>query len=221
MPFHTGVFGNGTIYLTPPAKVPDGTRAYVYLMAEDEDPVSFYRRLVIVEPEDARLYNQLGLAQSEVGKLEDAEASFTRAASLDFTFAEAHFNLGRVLIRKKNMDGAVDAFHKATDLAPDNEVFYRHLVFALLYLERAADALTALLAGVKTAPRLRSWALDEPLLDPLHDDPRWLELTGNAAKAQQEAASPVDSEDDDAEDDDAVAEVEPEAAPEAEAASHA
>ena len=176
MPFHTGVFGNGAVYLTPPADVPDGTRAYVYLLAADEDRIAFYRRLVMIEPDDARLYNQLALAQIEADKLVDAEASLRRAVSLDFGFAEAHFNLGQLYVRQEQMDSAIHAFRKAADLAQDNAGFFRHLILTLLYLERDEEALAVLLEGIQTAPRLRNWASNEPLLTPFHDDPRWAEV---------------------------------------------
>ena len=113
MPFHMGVFGSGRVFLTPPASVPDGTQAYVYMLGEGEDAVSFYRRLVLIEPEDARLYTLLGRAQLESGRLADAEASLSRAVQLDFGYAEAHFHLGRCYTAQGQRDSAASSFHKA------------------------------------------------------------------------------------------------------------
>lgn len=176
MPFHTGVFGNGTIYLTPPATVPDGTRAYVYILGPGEDPVSFYRRLVLLEPEDARLYNQLGMAQLDVGRLADAQASLNRAIQLDFSFADAHFNLGRCYEREGQRDSARQSFQAAADLAPDEARFQRQLI-AFLIMEEDVDAVFEVLhSALQAAPRLRSWVEAEELLEPLHDDPRWAAL---------------------------------------------
>jgi|GEM_PF-4231690 len=172
MPFHVGVFGNGAVYLTPPANVPDGTRAYVYILA-GEDPVSFYRRLVLIEPEDARLYLQLGLAQLEVGRLADAEAAFQRAISLDFGFADAHLALGRCYEQQGQLDSALLAYRKATDLAPDDAAAQRHRITVLLRLDRADEALAALEEALRAAPRLRAWAESDAALAPLRADPRW------------------------------------------------
>lgn len=177
MPFHTGVFGNGVVYLTPPANVPNGTRAYVYILAEGEDPVSFYRRLVLIEPEDARLYNQLGLAQMEAGRLADAEASFQRAVSLDFGSAEAHLNLGRCQEAQGELEVAALAYRKAADLAPDEPAPHRHLIAALLALEEREAAWGALGRALEAAPRLRAWAEADPALALLRQDPRWEAVT--------------------------------------------
>ena len=134
MPFHTGVFGNGTIYLTPPAKVPDGTRAYVYILGQDEDPVSFYRRLVLLEPEDATLYTQLGTAQFNAGKLIDAEASLSRAVQLDFGFAEAHLNLGRCYEAQGQLESAAHSYRAASELDPENGPAAKYLITVLVGL---------------------------------------------------------------------------------------
>lgn len=176
MPFHTGVFGGGAIYLTPPAAVPDGTRAYVYFLAPGEDPVSFYRRLVLLEPEDARLYNQLGLAQMEAGKLADAHASLSRAVQLDFSFAEAHANLGRCCEREGQPEAALHAYRAAAELAPDEVAAQRPYLALLIRLGRIDQALAALEAALAAAPRLRQWAAADEALAPLQADPRWAAL---------------------------------------------
>lgn len=173
MPFHMGVFGNGAVYLTPPADVTNGTRAYVYILGDDEDPVSFYRRLVLIEPEDARLYNHLGLAQFEAGRLADAEASFNRAISLDFTFAEAHRNLGRCYARDQQPDAARLAYQKAADLAPEDAAAHRLLIGALVAADRPDEALAALATALAAVPRLRDWAESDDTLAPLRGLPGW------------------------------------------------
>jgi tetratricopeptide (TPR) repeat protein len=176
MPFHTGVFGNGVIYLTPPAAVPNGTQAYVYILGPGEDPVSFYRRLVLLEPQDARLYNQLGLAQLEAGKLADAQASLSRAVQLDFASADAHFNLGRCYERERQLDSALQSYQAAADLAPDDARMQRRLIELLIQLEQEDAVFDALAAALSAAPRLREWAEADALFAPLREDPRWAAL---------------------------------------------
>ena len=176
MPFHIGVFGNGAVYLTPPANVPNGTRAYVYILGEGEDPISFYRRLVMIEPDDARLYNQLGLAQMQAGRLADAEASLSRAVELDFSFAEAHYNLGRCYEQQGQLDSAALAYRKAADLDEEMAAAHRHLITALLAIGRTDEAFAALEAALAALPALQDWAETAAALAPLRDDPRWTSL---------------------------------------------
>jgi tetratricopeptide (TPR) repeat protein len=176
MPFHTGVFGNGTIYLTPPADVPNGTRAYVYILGKGEDPVSFYRRLVMLEPEDARLYTQLGRAQIDAGRLADAEASLSRAISLDYGYAEAHFNLGRCYERQGQLDSAVHAYQAAADLAPDEGIMQRHLIAALVRVGKTDEAVSVLESALAAVPALREWAASDEAMAPLREHPGWAAL---------------------------------------------
>ncbi len=176
MPFHIGVFGNGTVYLTPPADVPNGTRAYVYILGQNEDPSSFYRRLVMIEPEDARLYNQLGMAQMDAGRMADAEASLSRAVSLDFGFAEAHYNMGLLYERQEQRDSALSAYQKAVDLAPDEMLALRRLVALLLRAEDDERVFEVLRAALAASTRIRTLAEHEEAFAPLHSDPRWAAL---------------------------------------------
>ena len=176
MPFHIGVFGNGAVYLTPPANVPNGTRAYVYILGEGEDPISFYR-LVMIEPDDARLYNQLGLAQMQAGRLADAEASLSRAVELDFGFAEAHYNLGRCYEQQGQLDSAALAYRKAADLDEEMAAAHRHLITALLAIGRTDEAFSALETALAALPALRDWAEAAEALTSLRGDPRWDTLT--------------------------------------------
>jgi tetratricopeptide (TPR) repeat protein len=178
MPFHTGVFGNGTIYLTPPADVPNGTRAYVYILGKDEDPVSFYRRLVMLEPEDARLYTHLGRVQTDAGRLADAEASLSRAISLDYSYADAHFNLARCYDKQGQMDSAINTYRAAAELAPDEAIKQRHYIMALVRAERFDDAFAALEVALDAAPSLLEWATTDEEVACLREDERWPVLIG-------------------------------------------
>ncbi len=173
MPFHTGVFGNGTIYLTPPARVPDGTRAYVYILDPHEDPISFYRRLVLLEPQDARLYNQLGLAQLQAGRVADAEASLGRAVQLDYGFAEGHLNLGRCYEMQGQLDSAAAAYRAAAELDPELAAAHRQLVVLLTRLGQPEHALAALTTALAAVPALRTWAEEDDALAALRAGPGW------------------------------------------------
>lgn len=176
MPFHTGVFGNGTIYLTPPANVPNGTRAYVYILGQDEDPASFYRRLVMLEPEDASLYTQLGLAQLNAGRLADAEASLNRAVQLDFGYAEAHFNLGRCYERQEQFDSARQSYQAAAELDIEHKAAHQKLIGLLVQLGDEDAIFAALTTAFEGVPDLREWAETAEMLASLRDGARWSAL---------------------------------------------
>ena len=51
-------------------------------------------------PEYAEAYCNLGNTLQELGRLDEAEASYTQAIALKPDFAEAHSNLGEILLYK-------------------------------------------------------------------------------------------------------------------------
>jgi tetratricopeptide (TPR) repeat protein len=73
---------------------------------------------VRLEPSNALLQHDLGLACLEVGRMEDAASALRRAVSVDPTYADAHFRLGIALEQLGDVAGAVAAYDRATELAP-------------------------------------------------------------------------------------------------------
>jgi Flp pilus assembly protein TadD len=53
-----------------------------------------------LKSDHADAHNNLGITLRELGKLEEAEASYTQAIALKPDFAAAHANLGDVLLKK-------------------------------------------------------------------------------------------------------------------------
>ncbi|HVI92757.1 MAG TPA: tetratricopeptide repeat protein [Anaeromyxobacter sp.] len=81
---------------------------------------------VRLNPNDARLWNNLGVTLREAGRLEDAKASLSRALAVNPEHAGAWRNLGDVLVDQGDRDGASAAFERATQIAPqDGEAWAR------------------------------------------------------------------------------------------------
>jgi lipopolysaccharide biosynthesis regulator YciM len=75
--------------------------------------------------------NELGLAAAKAGRTEAAQKHFGQALELDPTTAPAHVNLGDVRLSQGDVAGAVAAWERLIDLAPDR---------AYLVFERLARA---------------------------------------------------------------------------------
>jgi Flp pilus assembly protein TadD len=91
------------------------------------------QRYIAQRPDEPYAHFQLGYAYAGLKRAEDAKTEFLRAAALDPKMAEAHLNLGLVLM-DSDPAAAADAFRHAAELQPAES---RPRFLAGLSLERA------------------------------------------------------------------------------------
>src|SRR3989304_6061233 len=89
------------------------------LQAQGKDALQAFQKTAGLMPNDPEVQLNLGVAQKNIGKLDDAEASYRRALKLDPDYAEAHNNLGLVLKDLGQLDGAVASYRRALEIKPD------------------------------------------------------------------------------------------------------
>ena len=70
---------------------------------------------------------RMGALHAEAGRLDSAEASFSKAATEDPTCSEAHFNLAVLFLENGRADHAIEKFLKVISLSPD--IFAVHKEF--------------------------------------------------------------------------------------------
>ena len=68
---------------------------------------------------DAEVYRTLGVALKELGRFDEAEASYRKAIKLKPDYVEAHFNLGNTLKKLNKLLEAEESYSRAIDLQPD------------------------------------------------------------------------------------------------------
>jgi len=88
----------------------------------------------------AQAHNNLGNTLKELGRLDEAEASYTIAIALKPDFAEAHNNLGNTLKELGRLDEAEASYTKAIALKPDFAEAYNNLGITLKELGRLDEA---------------------------------------------------------------------------------
>lgn len=82
--------------------------------------VDTYLKAIELTPNDANLHNNLGSLYADMGKTEQAQAEFQKAAGLDPANAgRFYYNLGVTMYNKGKMDEAADALKKATASNPN------------------------------------------------------------------------------------------------------
>lgn len=93
---------------------------------ENPQAVAAYQKALAANPNDAAMHNNLGSVYASMGKLQDAETQFQKAATLDPTnAARYYFNIGAIMYNAGKMDKALTAFKKVISLDPKNaEAYY-------------------------------------------------------------------------------------------------
>ncbi len=90
------------------------------------DAIAPLRDAALLEPSNAMIQHDLGLACLEVGRVTDAIAAFERAVACNPRFADAYFRLGIALEKLGNIRGAIAAYDRATKLLPSlTEAWFR------------------------------------------------------------------------------------------------
>jgi tetratricopeptide (TPR) repeat protein len=104
------------------------------------DAIAPLRDAALLQPSNAAIQHDLGLACLEVGRVPDAVAALQRAVASKPSYADAHFRLGIALEKLGNARGALVAYDRATKLSPTlSEAWFRAgaLVYILGHLDEA------------------------------------------------------------------------------------
>ena len=95
---------------------------------------------VVLLPNDAEVYNNLGVAQWDIGLLADAIASYKKALLIYPSFAEAHSNLGELRRILGKFDEAVSSCQRALASGPGFAMAHNNLGNAQKHLGRLTSA---------------------------------------------------------------------------------
>src|SRR5271157_5267419 len=82
------------------------------------DAIAPLRDAALLQPSNAIILHDLGLACLEVGRTPDAIAALQRAVASNPRYADAYFRLGIALEKLGNIGGAIAAYDRATKLLP-------------------------------------------------------------------------------------------------------
>ena len=96
--------------------------------------------------------NLLGAVYVEIGRLEQAVASYTRALQIRPDFAEAHSNLGNVLKRLGKPEEAVASYRRALQIRPDYAEAHCNLGDVLNEMGRHEEAVASYRRALHVKP---------------------------------------------------------------------
>ena len=105
-----------------------------------------------MKPDFAEARYNLGNTLKELGKLDEALASYTQAIALKPDFAEAHYNLGNTLKELGRLDEALDSYTQAIVLKPDYAEAHSNLGVTLKELGKLDEALASYTQAIALKP---------------------------------------------------------------------
>jgi Flp pilus assembly protein TadD len=118
--------------------------AVALLYLEDGDAAQaakHFRESVRLNPNNAVVHYNLGLALSAQRKLDEATTAFTQAVQLDPDYAEAHNNLGAMLQVAGRFDEAAAHYRRALAIRPENAEAHDNLGRILAASGHSSEAL--------------------------------------------------------------------------------
>lgn len=129
------------------------------------DAIDYYNVALKKAPEQASLYNKIGIAELMLQRYKEAEKHFGQAIKKDPKFADAYNNLGVIKyiygtqgLRHKHLFGnrdfgrAVSNYKKAIEITPDSGSFYSNLGAAYFSEKKFDDASEAYAHALQLDP---------------------------------------------------------------------
>ena len=103
----------------------------VSLQVQGKDSLPALLKATELLPNDAEAHNNLGITLKELGRLDEAEASYRQALRIKPNFIEAHNNLGLTLFEMGRLDEAEAGYRRALQIKPDLVEAHNNLALLL------------------------------------------------------------------------------------------
>jgi superkiller protein 3 len=120
----------------------------------------------------------IGDALYRKNQIDEAQAAYERALQFNGKDVGAHLGILQVLLRKKNVEGAVAKIADIQALKPGSHDALYAMALYLVAQGKRDEAIQCLQQAVSKSPLLKNDLKTEPLLDPIRSDPRFLALIG-------------------------------------------
>ena len=112
-----------------------------------------WKELLLTNPDDARMHNNLGTALTRGGRPAEAIPEFEKALELDPEFLKVYFNLGRALLVAGRSDSAILAFERGLQYDSESADLHYHLGLALASQNRIDEAKTEFDKSLQINPK--------------------------------------------------------------------
>jgi len=113
-----------------------------------------YRAALAMKPNDAMLYNKLGITELSLQRFRASKGYFERAIKSDEHYADAYNNLGVVEYLQQKCKKAIKQYQKAITLGPDHASYYSNLGAAYFLKKDWKDAMAAYTHALQLDPNV-------------------------------------------------------------------
>jgi tetratricopeptide (TPR) repeat protein len=120
---------------------------------EYEKAVAEWEKALRMNPEDAEVHNNLGVALAGTGKYEEAITHYQTALAARPDSADVQNNIGRALAAQGKIEDAIEHYQKALATAPNSAEIHNNLGFALLQKGSVDEAIAQLEKAVALEPK--------------------------------------------------------------------
>lgn len=117
-----------------------------------ETCVAFWEDNAAKAPGKARVHNNLGVAYSEAGKIDEALVAYKRAIELDPVYSDPLSNIAVAYSMKGEIDKAIESLEAAIHICPNYPEAYNNLGSLLLQKKEYAEAERYLGAAIQLRP---------------------------------------------------------------------
>ncbi|MFM7405084.1 MAG: tetratricopeptide repeat protein [Cuspidothrix sp.] len=114
---------------------------------------TIWRKVIQLEPNNGKAYNNLGNALRRQGKLPEALAAHQKALQLNPNDAEAYVGIGNVLNAQGKQEEALASHYKAIQLNPNLAIAYNGLGNVLRTQKKLNEAITAFQKAIEIDPK--------------------------------------------------------------------
>jgi Tfp pilus assembly protein PilF len=121
---------------------------------QDAAAIAEWRQLAAANPEESRIFNNLGAALAHTGKFEEAIPEYQKALSLNPQYSSVHGNLANALMKTGRTDEAVPQFRRALELNPESADIHNAYGSALAAQGHLNQAAQEFATAIQINPRL-------------------------------------------------------------------
>jgi tetratricopeptide (TPR) repeat protein/Tol biopolymer transport system component len=115
--------------------------------------IAEWSELAALNPDDARIHNNLGTSLARIGRFAEAIQQYERALELNPQYYAIHNSLGAALIATGQPDEAIAHFQKALEVYPEAADLHNNLGRALAMKERLDEAMAEFQKAAEIDPQ--------------------------------------------------------------------